>query len=91
MVAWHAQHLLQAVCALPADGLKYYNDAGQTCKQPLDLNLPNNKNHTLTIILTVCGSLTADAVAVSMLAQHCELLVQQHFNVVGVMWSTCFR
>jgi hypothetical protein len=36
-----------------ADGLRYYNDAEFMCKQPLDLTLPNSKNHTLTILLVV--------------------------------------
>lgn len=35
------------------DGLRYYNDAEFMCKQPLDLSLPNSKNHTLTILLVV--------------------------------------
>ncbi|WIA29384.1 hypothetical protein OEZ86_011888 [Tetradesmus obliquus] len=38
------------------DGLRYYNDAEFMCKQPLDLTLPNSKNHTLTILLVdVCS------------------------------------
>jgi hypothetical protein len=36
-----------------ADGLRYYNDAEFMCKQPLDLTLPNSKNHTLTILMVV--------------------------------------